>query len=69
MEKLMLSEIDFSNIDQVIEQLEKDFPKEELELVDSYGDIVNCSGNCHGSCVHKCGGCGGSSCRGSFSIL
>lgn len=69
MEKLMLSEIDFSNIDKLIEKLEKEFSKEELELVDSYGDVVNCSGNCSGSCTHKCGGCGGASCKGSLSIL
>jgi hypothetical protein len=69
MKNLRLSELDFAKLSKNLEQLEKDHSTEELELVDSYGDIVGCSGNCSGGCTGRCGGCGGSSCKGGMSLF
>lgn len=69
MKNLKLSELELANLSKTLEQLKIEHSIEELEIVDSYGDVVGCSGNCSGGCTGRCGGCGGSSCKGTFSIL
>jgi len=69
MKNLKLTKVDLATLCKNLQQLENDYSTEELELVDSYGEVVGCSGNCSGSCTGRCGGCGGSSCKGGLSIF
>lgn len=64
MEKLKLAKSDLIKIDQIQENLIKKYGITELLSAKSYSTITNCSGNCSGGCTHRCGGCGGSSCKG-----
>lgn len=68
---LTLTKTDFSKLYELKAELLSKFSKNKLrENVESHNfSTCNCGGSCKGSCVHGCGGCGGSSCKGSFSLL
>lgn len=69
MKSLKLTNLDLIKLNQSQENLMKKYGISELKAVKSYSTITDCSGNCSGGCTNRCGGCGGSSCKGGCGGL
>ncbi len=56
MEKLKLAKSDLIKVNQIKENLMKEYGIAELLSAKNYSTITDCRGNCDGGCTHKCGG-------------
>lgn len=59
-----LSKLDLSLLKDLKVELLNKFSLEKLQVKTKNVSSCDCSGSCKGSCSDRCGGCGGSSCKG-----
>jgi hypothetical protein len=70
MQSFKLTKKTFEKLEEVFNELVSQYSPMELQTTKhNQVHACNCGGGCRGGCTGRCGGCGGSSCKGGFSIF